>query len=228
MTDRSLGGFGDPLHEFLLGDVPHVVGTRGRVDPGFADAAVGAADADVLVGTAETALGVALEVGEGDHGIIVEQVVAHGHGLEPLATLHGDRHHALFVHDVDGAEGPAVDFQGLTVLLGRVAVALVVGVGLDDVGIGEVLLHQGFDPFARNDVGAVLFTGVELDAHAAGNLAIDFLVGLDKTFGGKVAGKVNNGFLSGTLVVGKVLAPVGSLGLGLALRTAAGHEDTRD
>ena len=49
MVDRRLGGLGHPFHEFLLRDIPLVVGTGGGVDPALADATVGATDADVLV-----------------------------------------------------------------------------------------------------------------------------------------------------------------------------------
>ena len=86
---------------------------------------------------------------------------------------------ALGIHDVHGAEGPAVHFQSLAMLLGSIAVTLVVGIGLDYVSALQVLLHQGFDPFAGDDVRAVLLARVEFDSHAAFNLAVDLLVSLD-------------------------------------------------
>ena len=114
-------------------------------------------------------------------------------------------------------------------LLGGVAVTHVVGVGLDDVGIGEVLLQQGLHPLARDDVGAVLLAGVELDAHAAGNVAADLLVGQDEAFGREVAGEIYGGVFAAALVVGEVLAPVRSrLALLLGLRSSAGGEGAQE
>ena len=67
-------------------------------------------------------------------------------------------------------------------LLGGIAVALVIGIGLDYVGTFQVLLHQGFHPFAGDDVRAVLLAGVELHSHAAFDLAIHLLISLDEAF----------------------------------------------
>ena len=193
VVDGSLGGLGDALHEFFFSNAPHVVGAFPRVYPGLPDATVGAADAYVLVAAAETAHGVALEVSESDHGIVVQQVLADGHLLEPLAAVYRQKGRALGIHDVHGAEGPAVHLQCLAMLLGSVAVAFVIGIGLDYVGALQVLLHQGFDPFAGDDVGAVLLARVKLDAHAAFNLAIDLFIGLDQALGGQIAGKIDHG-----------------------------------
>ena len=63
MVDYRLGGLHHPLHKFLVGNIPHVIGTGGSVDHSLADASVGAADADVLGRTAESAFGVSLKVG---------------------------------------------------------------------------------------------------------------------------------------------------------------------
>ena len=165
--------------------------------PGLPDATVGAADAYVLVAAAESSHGVALEVSEGYHGIVVQQVLADGHLLEPLAALHGKQRGAVLVHDVDGAEGPAVHLERLSVRFGGVAVTFVVGVGFDDVRAFQVFLHQGFHPFAGDDVGAVLLAGVKFHAHAAFNLAVHLLVGLDEALSGKIAGEIDNGFSVG-------------------------------
>ena len=193
VVDGGLGRFGHALHEFLLGYAPLLFRPFRGVYPRLADSAIRAAYAYVLVAAAEAAHGVALEVSEGDHGIIVKQVLAYGHLLEPLAAVNGQKGRALGIHDVHGAEGPAIHLQCLAMLLGGVAVTLVIGVGLDYVGALQVLLHQGFHPFAGDDVGAVLLARVELDAHAAFDLAIDLFIGLDQALGGEIAGKIDHG-----------------------------------
>jgi len=97
-------------------------------------------DADVLVGAAKAPHGVALEVGHGQEGVIVQQILPHGHLREPLAALHREHHGAVLVQDVHRAEGPAVDLQGLSVLFCCVAVAVVIGVGLQNGGLGQFRL----------------------------------------------------------------------------------------
>lgn len=49
VVNRGLCGFRHPLHEFLHGNAPEIVRASHGMDHRFADAAVGAADADVFV-----------------------------------------------------------------------------------------------------------------------------------------------------------------------------------
>ena len=208
MVDGGLGGLGHPLHELFLGDVPLVGLAGGGVDPGLAHAAVGAADADVLVAAAEAALGVALEMGQRHHGVIVDQMASHGHLVEPLAADDRQRKGVFLVDDVHRAEGPAIDLDGFSVGLRGVAVALVVGVRLDDRRFRQVLLDQGFHPFARDDVRAVLLAGVELDAHAALDVAAHFLIRGDESLGREITGEIDHGFLAIPLVVRDILVSI--------------------
>ena len=134
VVDGGLGAFGHALHEFLGADVPLVELARGGVYPGLAHTAVGAADADIFVAATKTALGMPLEVGEDHQAVVVLDMAAHAHPGEPFAPSHGQRDGVFLVEDVDRCEGPSVYFQRLAVLTGGVTVALVVGVGLDDVG----------------------------------------------------------------------------------------------
>ena len=96
----------------------------------------------------------------------------------------------------------SVHLQRLAVQVGGVAVALIVGVGLDDAGAFQVFLHERFDPLAGDDVGTVLFAGVQFHAHASFNRLVDLLIGHDKAFGAQVAGEVHDCFVTGALVVG--------------------------
>lgn len=125
---------------------------------------------------------------------------AHGHLGEPLAALDRQHHGAILVHDVHRAEGPAVHLEGFAVLLGGVAVAFIIGVGFHNVGVGQVVFNQRLHPGAGDDVGTVLFAGVRLDRHLAGQAAPDLLKRLAQALGGKVPGEVHHGLLAGALL----------------------------
>ena len=81
VVGHRFGRFGHPLHELLVRDVPHIVRAGGGVDRLFAGLAAGAADADIFIGAAEAALGMAFEVGQDEEGVVVFQVFAHLHLL---------------------------------------------------------------------------------------------------------------------------------------------------
>ncbi len=164
----------------------------------------GAADADVLVGAAEAAHGVALKVGQGQKRVVVGQVAAHGHLIKPLAPPDGEHGGALLVQNVHGAEGPAVDLKGLAVLLGGVAVPVVIGVGLYDGAAGQLLLHQGLHPGAGDDVGAVLLAGVDLHGHVSGENAAHPAENVDQALGGQVPGEIDHGRVPRALVKGDI------------------------
>ena len=201
VVDGGLGALGDALHQLLLRDI---VGAFGRVDLLLADAPVGTADADVLVAAAEATHGVALEVGQHQERVIVQHALAHVHLLKPLAALDGERGHAVLVGDVHRAEGPAVDGQGLAVLLGGVAAALIIGVGLDDGGFGQARSEQLLHPGAGDDVGSLSLAGVELDRHLAGQHRGDLVVDLFEPLLRQVAGEEHHGTLPRALFKGDV------------------------
>ena len=92
-----------------------------------------------------------------------------------LAAAHGKVDRSLGVHDVDRAEGPAVDLKRFKMLFGRVAVALIERVGLDNRAVGNGCLKR-FDEFAGQDVGTVLFTSMQLDGNVTVNALIDLVV----------------------------------------------------
>ena len=172
--------------------------------PGLAHSAVGAADADIFVAAAKTALGMPLEVGEDHQTVVVLDMAAHAHPGEPFAPSHGQRDGVFLVEDVDRCESPSVYFQRLAVLRGGVAVALVVGVGLNDVGTFEVFGHQCFHPFARDDVGAVFLAGVQFQGHLACDVAVHLLVCHDKAVRREVAGEIDHGGVAGALAHGHI------------------------
>ena len=179
-----------------------------RVDLLFADAPVGAADTDVLVAAAEAAADMALEVCQHEQRVVIEHALADVHLPEPFAALYGQRRNAPGVGDVHAAEGPAVDLQRFAVLLGGVAAALIVSVGLNDRRLrqtgGEQLLHPG----AGEDVRPLGLAGVQLDGHAAAEHGADAVVDLFEAFFGELAREEHNGALTRTRLIRDVSVAV--------------------
>ena len=135
----------------------------------------------------------AFEVSQCQERVIVQHVFADRHILEPLAAFDRQQRVPVLVGDVDGGKGPAVVGDGLSVLLSRVAVAFIEGVGLDDGRVLIELLREEFlYPGARDDVRAVFFSGVELDRQFAGQSVRDFIVDLQKAFRRKVSREIDD------------------------------------
>ena len=111
--------------------------------------------------------------------------------LQPLAALDRQSHVAVFIHDVDGREGPTVRLQDFAVTGRRLTGTRIEDVALHDRG-GNFRL-EGLHPFARNDVGAVWFARVKLQGGTAGDVAVHELVELQKTRGGEVLREVDLG-----------------------------------
>ena len=101
------------------------------------------------------------EVGKYHKGVLVGRMAAHGHFFEPFATVNGQCQSIFLVHDVDGAECPAVHFQRPPVLFGRVTVALVIGVCFHNIGIGKVFVRQSLYLLTGYNVRSVLFPGMQ-------------------------------------------------------------------
>ena len=116
-----------------------------------------------------------LKVREDQHRIVIDDMAAHRNFLEVLAAFNWQIHRSLSVHDVNRAEGPAVDFKGLEVILGGVAVAVIESVGLDNRALRDACL-QGLHHFARQDVGTVTLAGMELNGDLARQIALDQVV----------------------------------------------------
>ncbi len=208
VVDNRLGGLCHALHQLFLCNAPHVVRTRYRVDLSLADAAVRTADTDILVRAAKTAHHMSLEMRQHEQRIIVEDVLAHMHFREPLTVFNRQRCYAVLIHDVHRAERPAVYLQGLAVLRGRVAVALVIGVGLNDVGFRQVVFDQRFHPRARDDVGAVRFAGVQLDAGLAGQAAAHAAENTAQAFRRQIPREVNDGFFPRALRIRDIVVTI--------------------
>jgi hypothetical protein len=150
----------------------------------------------------------ALEVGKGEHGVIRRKMATHMHLGEPLAAFHGKGGHAVRVGDIHGAEGPAVDLQGLSVTLGVVAGAFIIGIGLDDGSVGKSLLIKLSDPGTGNNVGTFRLAGMKLDGNLSRKTGTDPVIDLQKTFGRKIPGEVDYGLFSPSVLIGDIKVSV--------------------
>ena len=175
------------------------------MNPSFAYATVGASDTYVFVAAAKTTLSVSFEVGEGNKAIIILQMATHTHALEPFPAVHGQGNGILFVQYIHRGKSPSIHFQCFSVLGSGVAVTLVVGICFYDRSTFKVFGHQSFDPFARDDVGAVFLTCVKFYTHFAFYFTVHLFVGFDKSVGREVAGKINNGGVASALVHGHIV-----------------------
>ena len=146
----------------------------------------------------------AFEVGQRKERIVVRQRFADRHLCEPLAALYGKRRRSELIRNIHISKSPAVHFQSLAVLLGRVAVALVVSICLDNRRIikdAHLFLKQILHPGSGNDVRSVLLAGVELDRYFAMQNAAHLLIDLLKTCRGKISCKVDDGLASGPVLI---------------------------
>ena len=71
MVNNRLCRLGDPLHQLLSSNAPHIIRTFYRVDHRLADSSVCTANTNVLVGTAEAAHHMTLKMSQDKQGIIV-------------------------------------------------------------------------------------------------------------------------------------------------------------
>ena len=211
-VNNSLGGLDHALLEDAAVGAPLLALGGVVVDNVFANRTAGAANAQVLGRAAEAAGGVALEVGQGQQGVIVNEVLAHIHLSEPLAALDRQLNIALGIDDVYGRESPTVDLQGFQVLLGGAAVTVVEGVGLDDGSTLQLLVFKQLcNPGAGNNIGAVLFAGVNLDTNLALENLTDALEDLLQTCRAQITGKENNGLFAVALIDRKINAAINSI-----------------
>ena len=148
---------------------------------GLADTSVGAADADILIGTAKAPHHMAFEMGKHKHGIVLGLMATYGHFRKPFASLHRKHGGAFFVHNIHRCKGPAVHFQRFPMLFRSIAVSVIIGIGFHNGGIGDFLLHQFLHPGTGNDIGAMLLSRMKLHRHFAGEVLFDFLIQADKS-----------------------------------------------
>ncbi len=208
MVNRRLGGFHHAFHKFFLGNAPLRTGVAG-MDHLFADASVRHTDGQVFVGAAETAHGMSLKVGQCHQGIILGDVAAHRHFLKIFTAFYRQHHRTLFVQNIHRAEGPAVHLQRLPVPFRRITVSVIVRVGFHNRRARNILFNQFLHPGTGNNIGAVLFAGVQFDGHFACDILVHFFINLLQPFGAQVPGKIYHGFRAAPFIHGNVFGSVG-------------------
>ena len=119
-------------------------------------------------------------------------MLAHGHFLEPSAAGHGQADVALGVHNVHGAEGPAVGLQGFPVPFRSLARAFVKHVALHNGTVGNGSLEP-LHPGAGQNVRPVGFAGVQFEGDLAGHAFIDLGVDVQQALGAQIPGEKNLG-----------------------------------
>ena len=145
------------------------------MDLALTDLARSAADSDILQRTAITAHGMAFEMGQDDHRIIVYNVAAHGDFLQVLAAADRQIDRAFFIYDIDRAESPAIDLQRFPMRSRRIAVPFIERIGFDNRTVRD-MGHKGFDHIPRQDIGAIFFAGMQFDGDFAINAFIDLII----------------------------------------------------
>ena len=121
------------------------------MDLALADLAGSTADGDILQGTAIAAHGMAFEMSQDNHRIVVDDVAAHGDFLQVLAAADGQIDRAFFIHDIDRAESPAIDLQRSD---GKLSYSgpLIERIGFDNRTVRTWAI---FDHLLRQDIGAI-------------------------------------------------------------------------
>ena len=198
MVSRCFRRFRDTLHEFFLADSPLRTRIAG-MNHFLADAAVGAANADVLVGTAEAAHRMALKMRKDEQRVVIQHVRAHRHFREPFAALDWQHRRALFIHDIDRRKIPAVDSQRLAVFGRRIARALIIGIRFDNIGFRQFLCYKRLDPRTRDDVRAVRLARMQLDADFARHILRNGIVRLEQAGRRKIPRKIYDSLTALTL-----------------------------
>ena len=134
----------------------------------------------------------------------------HGHLGKPFAAVYGQHHDAVLVQNVHGAECPAIYVKGFTVQQGGMPVPFIIGVGFHDGGAAEPFFDELFDPRTRNDVGTILFTRVELNAHSARQMCADPVKDAKQSIRRQAACEIDDGFLPFTVLIGDIFVPISS------------------
>ena len=175
---RSLRRVSHKLHKmFFCRPGPPIFRRRPcyTVNLPLADLSRRAADGDVLHRAAETAHGMAFEMCQDNHRIVIDDMAAHCDFFQMLTAADRQVNVAEFVHDIDRAESPAVDFQRFFMAFRRIAIAGVQRVRLYNSTVRN-MSHKFLDHIPRQDIRAMLFTSMKLYGHLAVNALVNLVI----------------------------------------------------
>ena len=115
-------------------------------------------------------------------------MAAHRHVVEMEAVTNREVNAAFLVENINRAEIPAIHLQRFAVSFRRITVTFVEGVRLNDVAVRDTALEVTHE-VVRKNVGAVLFTRMELDRGAAVDPFIHAAIELKEVLGVDHRGK---------------------------------------
>ena len=158
-----------------------------------------AADGELLERAAVAAHRMSLEVGEYQHGVVVDDVFADEIFVQHFTVFDLPRKIRAFgVHQVNVEQlAPAVVLQKFPVLRRLVTHAVAVevavgGVALDDGAVYG--FHHGTPEFGAKKILIALFAGMHLNGDLAGQRNAQLVIEFNNFFGGNFAGEINLGF----------------------------------
>ena len=93
-----------------VANAPWIVGMGVGMNHCFAKATIRHSNGEVFVRAAKTALGMSLEMGQNQKGIIICGMGADAHFLEVFAAVEGKHRRSFFIQNIHGAESPTVLF----------------------------------------------------------------------------------------------------------------------
>ena len=137
------------------------------------------ADRNILQRTAEAAHGMAFEMGQHDHRIIVHDMPAHRHFREMPALAHRQRNIPFLIHDIYRTEIPTIDCECLAMLRCRIAAARIQGIRLNDRALRHMCL-ESLHHIPRQDIRAMRLARMQLNRDLAINPFIDDVVQPDQ------------------------------------------------
>ena len=152
------------------------------MNPGLSDTAVCAADADILIRTAEAAFTVSLKMSQHEQGIVIQNILSHLQLGKPFSAFYRKRRCPVLIHDIDRAERPAVGLQGFSMILRRIAAAVIVGIRLYNRRLRKLFSDQFLHPGSGNDIRPVRLPGMKLNSHFSGQTAAYTGINLAQTF----------------------------------------------
>ena len=194
-VDHRARSIGHGLKELVVIGRPDILGHCDAVDVRLA---VGRShtDRELLERAAETSHGMALEVRQHQHRVVLGQVLAHEVLLEAQAIRDGQlKVGALGIHEVDvEVIVPSMLGNRAQVLLGRVALSVVGRVALNDRAMQ--LAYHGRPKVRVQEVLVAHLAGMDFNGNLTRQFDAKQAIEFDDLFGRDCAGEINLGLVS--------------------------------
>lgn len=123
----------------------------------------------------------AFEVGQHQHGVIIQDMFADGQFRKPFPAGNGKAYVPVLIHDVDGAEGPAVGPQGFTMPFRGLPRTGIQNIAFHNAAVRNIRLESP-DHFAGQNIRTMRFARMQLDGDLAAHAMIDAGIDLHQPF----------------------------------------------